>query len=96
MVFTRDKSPLDCLALAERFSRFACSDIQQVSRHKAVVAVSSHAGSRDLLARFKEDERLGVETYNILQHSDRVRALLWAGVGLGAALVLVTLLPPPI
>ena len=53
------------------------------------MAVSSYNGARDLLARFREDEKVVVETYSILQHSERVRALLWGGALLGGVLALV-------
>ena len=33
------------------FPRFACSDIQPVSRSEALVAVTSYRGARDLLSR---------------------------------------------
>ena len=33
------------------YSRFACSDIQPVSRSEALVAVTSYRGARDLLSR---------------------------------------------
>ena len=99
VVFSRDSRPLDCLALANRFSRwviiiiiviiiilnlrFACSDIHQVSKYKAVVAVSSYYGARDILERFREDEIVRVEKYNVIQHSDTVRNILYGGVLLG-------------
>ena len=66
-----------------RIFRFACSDIKKLSKHKAVVAVSSFRGARDILEKFREDKRVKVEQYNVLQHSDTVRAFLWAGVIFG-------------
>ena len=33
------------------YFRFACSDIQPVSRSEALVAVTSYRGARDLLSR---------------------------------------------
>ena len=103
VVYSRDSRPLDCLALANRFSRwviiiiiiiiischdhqyrrFACSDIHQVSKYKAVVAVSSYYGARDILERFRNDEKVRVEKYNVIHHSDTVRNILYGGVVLG-------------
>ena len=54
-----------------------------MSQHKAVLAVSSYYGARDILERFRTDERVRVEKYNVIHHSDTVRNLLYGGLVLG-------------
>lgn len=80
------KGRLDCMAVAEKFARFACADIRRVSRAEAIVAVSTHRGAREVLVAFSGGEEWSVERYSIVRHNRRVRGLLWTGVGLGVTL----------
>ena len=62
------------------FSRFACSDIQPVSRREALVAVTSFRGARDLLTRFRDHPEWRLSKYSRLRHSPAIRRSLWTCV----------------
>jgi len=93
-VTARDGSQMDTTQVAEKFARYGCADIEPCGRSRALVAVTSHRGAKDILKSFRHDRDLLVENYNPLRHSPATRACLWAGVvvttGLGLALLFST------
>ena len=80
------KGRLDCMVVAEKFARFACSDIRQMNRAEAVVAISTHRGAREVMVAFSGGEDWVVERYSMVRHNRGVRRLLWGGVVLGVSL----------
>jgi len=83
-VTSRHKSlPLNCSLIAEALSRFACSDIQQISKYEAIIAVSSFRGARDILNKFRHRGDFKIEVYSFLKHSRSARMSLWTGVVMG-------------
>ena len=72
------------MRLKKVYSRFACSDIQPVSRSEALVAVTSYRGARDLLSQFRHHPEWSVSVYSPLRHSPAIRRTLWTCVILGS------------
>lgn len=79
-VQSKDSSNLNALELAELFGAYSTVDVKLLDQRRALLAVSSFVGCRNILKEFRHDERLSVRRYNVFEHNKLVRFCLWGSL----------------